>query len=77
MINLLMSLWQIDEQVFWTADRHKALNFARNEVKIDFPDPYYWAAWVLLDKKFLIFAFEQKHKDYAYQVPHRIYRVRF
>ena len=49
MINLLMSLWQIDEQVFWTADRHKALNFARNEVKKDFPDPYYWAAWVMLD----------------------------
>ena len=58
---ILMSLWKVNDaatslfmQHFYkslmqTGDRHKALNFARNEVKKDFPDPYYWAAWVLLD----------------------------
>lgn len=58
---ILMSLWKVNDaatslfmQHFYKSlmqngDRHKALNFARNEVKKDFPDPYYWAAWVLLD----------------------------
>lgn len=58
---ILMSLWKVNDaatslfmQHFYkslmqTGDRHKALNFARNEVKKDFPDPYYWAAWVMLD----------------------------
>ena len=59
--SVLMSLWKVDDNataifmeqfykyLFETADRHKALQMAQNEVKKQFPDPYYWAAWVMLD----------------------------
>ncbi len=58
---ILMSLWKVDDGVtaifmehfykflFETNDRHKALKLAQDEVKKHFPDPYYWAAWVMLD----------------------------
>lgn len=58
---ILMSLWKVDDGVtaifmehfykflFETNDRHKALKLAQDEVKKQFPDPYYWAAWVMLD----------------------------
>ncbi|MBR2887668.1 MAG: CHAT domain-containing protein, partial [Bacteroidales bacterium] len=58
---ILMSLWKVDDGVtaifmehfykflFETNDRHKALKLAQDEVKMQFPDPYYWAAWVMLD----------------------------
>lgn len=59
--SVLMSLWKVDDNataifmehfyrfLFETSDRHKALQMAQNEVKKQFPDPYYWAAWVMLD----------------------------
>lgn len=58
---ILMSLWKVDDGVtaifmehfykflFETNDRHKALKLAQDEVKKQFPDPFYWAAWVMLD----------------------------
>ena len=59
--SILMSLWKVDDGVtaifmehfykflFETNDRHKALKLAQEDVKKKFPDPYYWAAWVMLD----------------------------
>ena len=59
--SILMSLWKVDDNatalfmqhfykfLFETNDRHKALKMAQDEVKKQFPDPYYWAAWVMLD----------------------------
>jgi len=58
---ILMSLWKVDDGVtaifmeyfykflFETSDRHKALKMAQDEVKKQYPDAYYWAAWVMLD----------------------------
>lgn len=59
--SILMSLWKVDDAataifmenfykfLFETHDRHAALKMAQSEVKKQHPDPYYWAAWVLLD----------------------------
>ena len=59
--SILMSLWKVDDNatakfmeyfykfLFETNDRHKALKMAQDEVKKQYPDPYYWAAWVMLD----------------------------
>jgi CHAT domain-containing protein len=59
--SILMSLWKVDDGVtaifmehfykflFETNDRHKALKMAQDEVKKQYPDAYYWAAWVMLD----------------------------
>ncbi len=59
--SILMSLWKVDDNatatfmeyfykfLFETNDRHKALKLAQDEVKKKYPDPYYWAAWVMLD----------------------------
>lgn len=59
--SILMSLWKVDDNatatfmeyfykyLFETNDRHKALKKAQDEVKKQYPDPYYWAAWVMLD----------------------------
>ncbi|MBO7597468.1 MAG: CHAT domain-containing protein, partial [Bacteroidales bacterium] len=59
--SILMSLWKVDDNatatfmeyfykfLFATNDRHKALQMAQDEVKKQYPDPYYWAAWVMLD----------------------------
>ena len=59
--SVLMSLWKVDDNataifmehfyrfLFESSDRHKALQMAQNEVRKQFPDPYYWAAWVMLD----------------------------
>ena len=59
--SILMSLWKVDDNatatfmeyfykfLFETSDRHKALQMAQDEVKKQYPDPYYWAAWVMLD----------------------------
>ena len=58
---ILMSLWEVYDDVtatfmeyfykflFETNDRHKALKMAQDEVRKQHPDPYYWAAWVMLD----------------------------
>ncbi len=58
---ILMSLWKVDDNatalfmqhfykfLFETSDRHKALKMAQDEVRKQHPDPYYWAAWVMLD----------------------------
>jgi CHAT domain-containing protein len=35
--------------LFETNDRHEALKMAQDEVKKQYPNPYYWAAWVMLD----------------------------
>ena len=59
--SILMSLWKVDDAatalfmehfykfLFETHDRHAALKMAQSEVKKQHPDPYYWAAWVMLD----------------------------
>ena len=59
--SILMSLWKVDDNatatfmeyfykfLFETNDRHEALKMAQDEVKKQYPDPYYWAAWVMLD----------------------------
>ena len=59
--SILMSLWKVDDNatatfmeyfykfLFETNDRHKALKMAQDEVRKQYPDPYYWAAWVMLD----------------------------
>ena len=59
--SILMSLWKVDDAatalfmehfykfLFETHDRHAALKMALSEVKKQHPDPYYWAAWVMLD----------------------------
>lgn len=59
--SILMSLWKVDDNatatfmeyfykfLFETNDRHEALKKAQDEVKKQYPDPYYWAAWVMLD----------------------------
>ena len=59
--SILMSLWKVDDNVtsifmehfykflFETNDRNEALKKAQDEVRKQYPDPYYWAAWVMLD----------------------------
>ena len=59
--SILMSLWKVDDNatatfmeyfymfLFETNDRHEALKKAQDEVRKQYPDPYYWAAWVMLD----------------------------
>ncbi|MEE3448870.1 MAG: CHAT domain-containing protein, partial [Bacteroidales bacterium] len=59
--SILMSLWKVDDQatalfmehfykfLLQSGDRHEALKLAQDEVKKQYPDPYYWAAWVMLD----------------------------
>ena len=59
--SILMSLWKVDDNatatfmeyfykfLFETNDRHEALKMAQDEVRKQYPDPYYWAAWVMLD----------------------------
>ena len=58
---ILMSLWKVDDQatalfmehfykfLLQSGDRHEALKLAQDEAKKQYPDPYYWAAWVMLD----------------------------
>ena len=58
---ILMSLWKVDDQatalfmehfykfLLQSGDRHEALKLAQDEVKKQYPDPWYWAAWVILD----------------------------
>ena len=58
---ILMSLWKVDDQatalfmehfykfLLQSGDRHEALKLAQDEVKKQYPDPWYWAAWVMLD----------------------------
>ncbi|MBQ5550680.1 MAG: CHAT domain-containing protein, partial [Bacteroidales bacterium] len=55
------SLWKVDDQatalfmehfykfLLQSGDRHEALKLAQDEVKKQHPDPWYWAAWVMLD----------------------------
>ena len=59
--SILMSLWKVDDNatatfmeyfykfLFETGDRHEALKLAQDEVRKQHPDPWYWAAWVMLD----------------------------
>ena len=35
--------------LFETNDHYEALKIAQDEVRKQYPDPYYWAAWVMLD----------------------------
>ena len=58
---ILMSLWKVDDHatalfmehfykfLLQSSDRHEALQLAQAEVKKQYPDPWYWAAWVMLD----------------------------
>lgn len=58
---IIMSLWKVDDdatQLFMNnlysylldgAERHDALNKAMFSVKQQYPDPYYWAGFVMLD----------------------------
>ena len=58
---ILMSLWKVDDHatalfmehfykfLLQSGDRHEALKLAQDEVKKQYHDPWYWAAWVMLD----------------------------
>jgi CHAT domain-containing protein len=59
---LVMSLWQISDSVtkeFMVAfykhlvssqwDRHEAFRLAQEEIKHQYPEPYYWAGFVIVD----------------------------
>ena len=59
--SLLMSLWKVDDaatsymmQAFYSKmlsgdTKHNAFKAAQQEVRKKYPDPYYWAAFVMLD----------------------------
>lgn len=59
--SILMSLWKVDDDATKTLvasfykhlmngdERHSALKNAMNDTRKVFPDPYYWAGFVLLD----------------------------
>ena len=58
---IIMSLWEIDDKatsafmtIFYnnylaTKDKHQAFNKAQTELKKVYPNPYYWAAFIMLD----------------------------
>lgn len=60
--SVVMSLWEVSDAVaecFMTSfysdlaggskDRHKAFDFARNEVRKRYPSPFYWASFAMVD----------------------------
>ncbi len=60
--SLIISLWEVDDQAtqllmtnfyrFWTSgnDKHEALKKAQAEVKLTYPQPFYWGGFVLIGK---------------------------
>lgn len=58
---MLLSLWNIDDnvakefmvsfykQLMQTDNKYAAYSFAQNEIKKKYNDPYYWAAFIMLD----------------------------
>ena len=60
--SLIISLWEVDDKAtqllmtnfyrFWTNgnDKHEALKKAQTEVKLTYPQPFYWGGFVLIGK---------------------------
>lgn len=59
---MVMTLWSVSDKVatefmikFYESlaennwNKHKAFNIAKSQIKEEYPDPYYWAAFVMLD----------------------------